>query len=275
LRKEGVVKAQPVQWGDWWGFDQESVTPAGGRPLVAVPADGQVEARGATGGVRLGLLGGFRLEVAGHSVGMPRAGQRALAALALAGPVSRSRLAGTLWPESPQAQALTNLRHVLWKVANACAAPALVELVGSDLGLSEQVEVDTDQLVNDARAILAGGVAAGASTLLRPEACELLPDWDEEWLADDRERLRQLRLHALEAWAESLATGGSFGLALDVALVALRTDVLRESAHRTVIKVHRLEGNVREARRAFEACRKLLATEMGVPPSPLTVALVP
>ena len=95
------------------------------------------------------------------------------------------------------------------------------------------------------------------------------------WLDAERERLRHLRLHVLESWAQALAEWGRFGLALDVALVALRSDVLRESAHRTVIKVHRLEGNVLEARRAFDTCRRILSEEMGVAPTPETAALVP
>ena len=227
--------------------------------------------------VRLVLLGGFRLRVDDQAVVVPRAAQRLVALLALRGATSRSRVAGTLWPESPQHQALTNLRHVVWKLQNGLPHLDLVVPLGQDLGLAPGLQVDTDALVHHSRRLLLEGRlpdTEGSADLLRADT-ELLPEWGDAWLDDERERFRQLRLHVLEAWADSLLEWGRFGMALDVALVVLRADVLRESAHRTVIKVHRAEGNVGEARRAFEACRRILRSEVGVAPSPETAALVP
>lgn len=229
--------------------------------------------------VRVTLLGGFRLVVGDVVVPVPPAAQRLVAVLALTGPISRARVAGTLWPESPQVQAMTNLRHVMWKLQNAVTDPPLVATtVRGELRLEPRVMVDVQQLVEESYGLLhEGRLPQPASTIaaLRSGSCELLPDWDEVWLDAERERLRHLRLHVLESWAQALAEWGRFGLALDVALVALRSDVLRESAHRTVIKVHRLEGNVLEARRAFDTCRRILSEEMGVAPTPETAALVP
>jgi DNA-binding SARP family transcriptional activator len=71
------------------------------------------------------------------------------------------------------------------------------------------------------------------SSRLVLDDADLLPDWVDDWLVHDRERLHQLRLHVLEALADRLAGDGRYGLALDVALAALRSDTLRESAHRT------------------------------------------
>ena len=228
---------------------------------------------------RLSLLGGFRLSVDDIVVPVPPAAQRLVAVLALTGPVSRSRVAGMLWPQSPQAQAMTNLRHVMWKLQNCLAEPVPVSTtMRGELRLEPWVVVDVQQLVVDSYELLHEGRLPqdpGTIGQLRSNSCDLLPDWDEEWLEDERERLRHLRLHVLESWAEALAQWGRFGLALDVALVALRSDVLRESAHRTVIKVHRLEGNILEARRAFDTCRRVLSEEMGVAPTPETAALVP
>jgi DNA-binding SARP family transcriptional activator len=42
---------------------------------------------------------------------------------------------------------------------------------------------------------------------------------------------------------------------------------LRESAHRTVIRVHLAEGNFGEAARAYDAFRTMLADELGVAPT--------
>ncbi|MFJ2931519.1 BTAD domain-containing putative transcriptional regulator [Streptomyces sp. NPDC087219] len=94
------------------------------------------------------------------------------------------------------------------------------------------------------------------------DARELLPDWEEEWLSGERERLRQLQLHLQESLAERLTSEGRFGLALEVALATLRLDVLRESAHRSVIRIHLAEGNIGEARRAYATCRQVLRQEL-------------
>jgi DNA-binding SARP family transcriptional activator len=96
---------------------------------------------------------------------------------------------------------------------------------------------------------------------------ELLPDWYDDWVQDERERFRQLRLHALEAMADRLASLDRWGDAVLAALAALSSDPLRESAHRAVIKVHMAEGNLAEAIRQLRRCERLMIEEVGVPPS--------
>ncbi|UMG91521.1 bacterial transcriptional activator domain-containing protein [Nocardioides sp. TF02-7] len=103
---------------------------------------------------------------------------------------------------------------------------------------------------------------------LLPLEDDLLPDWDEEWLAMERESFRQLRLHALERVAAESCDRGRFTDALSAGLCAVRSEPLRESAHRTVIAVHLAEGNFAEALRQYDGYRRLLAHELGLPPSP-------
>ena len=42
---------------------------------------------------------------------------------------------------------------------------------------------------------------------------------------------------------------------------------LRESAHRTLVRIHLAQGNVAEAVRAYESFRALLAADLGVEPT--------
>ncbi|NUK13677.1 SARP family transcriptional regulator, partial [Streptomyces lunaelactis] len=90
---------------------------------------------------------------------------------------------------------------------------------------------------------------------------------DEDWVLFERERIRQLRLHALDALAEELARRGSHALALETALTSVRIEPLRESAHRAVVSAHLAEGNLIEALRHYHAFRRLLYEELGVEPS--------
>jgi DNA-binding SARP family transcriptional activator len=96
---------------------------------------------------------------------------------------------------------------------------------------------------------------------------ELLPGWYDDWVLIARERLRQLRLHALEVLADKLAHVGRYGEALQAAYAAVDTEPLRESAHRAVVRVHLAEGNTAEAVRAYQAFRDMLTDELGVAPS--------
>lgn len=235
---------------------------------------------------RIQLFGSFRLSVDSEPVPLALGVQRLLAALALRERMSRVRLAAMLWPETTQRQGQANVRKAFWRLHCAVPGHVLVVGVGRDLQLVPAVVSDVDVLVAAVRGRAPAGVASGGGPvglppapelddLVHPEAVDLLPDWDDTWLEADRERLRQLRLHVLEEWAARLTEVGDYGLALEVALCALRTDVLRESAHRAVINVHRAEGNVQEARRAFATCSAVLSREIGVAPSPATAALVP
>jgi DNA-binding SARP family transcriptional activator len=104
---------------------------------------------------------------------------------------------------------------------------------------------------------------------------DLLPGWYDDWVLLERERLRQLRLHALEAMAERLSASGRWADAVLAALAALAADPLRESAHRAVIKVHLAEGNLAEAIRQLHRCERLMIEEVGVLPSALLSELIP
>jgi hypothetical protein len=78
----------------------------------------------------------------------------------------------------------------------------------------------------------------------------------------------------IEGLAIQLLAEGRFGLALEAAIAALRADDLRESADCTVIRVHVAEGNMAEARWAYETCRVVLQRGGGLTPSPETARLL-
>jgi DNA-binding SARP family transcriptional activator len=96
---------------------------------------------------------------------------------------------------------------------------------------------------------------------------ELLPDWYDDWLVTERERLRQLRLHALEESVRVLIERGRLSEAIDLGLRAVAMEPLRESAHRLVIRAHLAEGNRAEALRQYRCCADLLRHELAVEPS--------
>lgn len=220
----------------------------------------------------LRLLGGFELTVDGTPVRVPSALERAVAHLALRGRCGRSRLAGTLWPDTTELRAMANLRTGIWRINQV--APGIVVSRHDALTLADDVDVDVTRLVEAARAVLEGAPGIPHEPSLQYVEGDLLPDWTDDWLTVDRERLRQLRLHVLETLAGRLAAEGLFGMAMEAALAALRSEPLRESAHRAVIRIHLAEGNLAEAVAAYKQCRAMLARDIGVAPSPETTRLV-
>jgi DNA-binding SARP family transcriptional activator len=219
----------------------------------------------------LRLLGGFDLRVDGSAVSLPSSAQRLVALLALRGRCGRSRLAGALWPDTTESRAMGCLRTAIWRVNQV--APGLVTSSPGAAALDADADVDVRHLIDSSQALLAGHGAPGERTVA-PQDGDLLPDWEDEWLEADRERLRQLRLHVLEAQAERLLNESAFGLALEWALAAVRAEPLRESAHRAVIRIHLAEGNLTEARRSYSQCVELFARELGVHPTGITAALL-
>ena len=225
-------------------------------------------------GHALYLLGGFRLLREGQPVLLPNHGQRLIALLGLTGPYSRTATAGTLWPEVSEQQAQGSLRTALWRLKRQW--PGLVTAAEHGLALNPLVEVDTAKFVSAAMRTLEGGPLQKREQpcLGNLAAGELLPGWYDDWVVFERERLRQLQMHALERLSEQFATQRRFALALEAALEAVRMEPLRESAHASVIAVHLAESNLIEARRHYEHVRRLLWAELEVEPSPRLRAMV-
>ena len=215
---------------------------------------------------RLSLLGGFELRCAGTEVAVARGGQRLLALLALQGrPLERLWVAGTLWLDATEERAGASLRSALWRLPQP-EGTAVVEASATHLRLARDLAVDVQELAGLAQGATPGGDQGGdldSSTL----AMDLLPDWYEDWVVLERERFRQLRLHALEALCCRLTRAGRFGAAVQAGLAAVAGEPLRESAHRTLIQAHLAEGNPGEAVRQYHLYRRVLAGELAIEPS--------
>jgi DNA-binding SARP family transcriptional activator len=224
-------------------------------------------------------LDGFGLQLGGERFGgrtavdLPRGVQRLIAYLGLSYRPARSAVAGELWPNASEAQAHSSLRSALWRLQKA--APGLVETSCGALALTRSVRVDVRELSSWAREVLDPQVGVeGVMPLDVGQAGELLPGWYDDWVLLERERLRQLRMHTLDAWADKLSRAGRYGEAVQAAHAAVRADPLRETAHRALVRIYLAEGNLAEALRTYESFRAVLLEEMGIAPTARMEALV-
>ncbi len=216
---------------------------------------------------RISLLDGFSIDEWMPSVSSASP-LRVVAYLALHGPTARQRIAGALWPDAPQERALGSLRTGIWRLRREF--PGLLDVRGGVPRLHEEVTTDVQELSATARRVLDedGYLPPDLTVLLR--GGELLPLWLDEWIAADRDRLRQLRLDALDTAADVLIARGRPGMALQAGLAALAADPLRESSCQQVIRAYLRQGNLAQARKQYEEYAAHLALELGVDPSPAT-----
>jgi hypothetical protein len=140
---------------------------------------------------RVVLLGGFQIMAEGGAVPVPAAAQRLVALLALrSGPVSRSDLRATLWPDVAEQAANGRLRTALWRVGRL--HDGLVRASPTHLRLAGEAAVDIHETAARARRLLAPPEVEAAELSREALAGELLPGWYDDWVIFERERLNQL-----------------------------------------------------------------------------------
>jgi DNA-binding SARP family transcriptional activator len=215
-------------------------------------------------GTSLQLLDGFELRHHGSLLPLTKGSQRILAFLALTDrEVERGAAAYQLWPDKTEDRAVANLRSALWRIRQQPAS--LVVTTATRVRLHPDVWVDARDGVCELQSLSPDAILSDDSAMsLRGE---LLPDWYDEWLLIERERLRQVRLHALEEAARRLIANGAYARAIDAGLRAIAMEPLRESSHELVIAAHMAEGNTYEACRQFERLVMVLHDELGIEPS--------
>lgn len=221
----------------------------------------------------LSLLGAWRLQRGSTTFTVPSREQRLIACVGLLGCRRRTFLSGLLWPRSSEAQAAGNLRTTVWCISHSF--PHLLRSGPDTLELDESVRVDVTALQSLVTALRAQPFALVPDTCLdHLGRAELLPGWYDDWVVFEQERLRQLRLSALEIMARQYLEAGEPGRAVIAALSAVGIEPLRESAHLLLVQAHLAAGNRAAAVRAYRMFAGLLQAELGVEPSPQLTGLV-
>ncbi|MFL6105517.1 MAG: BTAD domain-containing putative transcriptional regulator [Marmoricola sp.] len=205
--------------------------------------------------------------------------QRLIGFLAMQGgrPVRRAFVSGTLWYDAPESRANASLRSAVWRspVVDGCA---LVGASNTHLWLHPELVVDLHAASAHARAVLDMPSLDPTSIDVHAEltsfAEDVLVGWYDDWVVTERERFRQLRLHVLDQLGELLLRAHRYSEALQVGLVAVASEPLRESSHRLLVRAHLCEGNLAEAVRQYRTYAGLLARELQVRPSAAMEELV-
>lgn len=217
------------------------------------------------GNFKLELMRSWQLRRNGEAVNVAARQQRLITALAVRGERLRNYLAGMLWPECPEANALESLRVTVHLITRQL--PGLMVKNGPLLSLDSRVEVDLHR-VRAALAEVSKASAQDAASLM-PEIrdVDFLPGWYEDWVVSEQSSLQHARVRAFTLLARQLAAHGDNETAVDAAAAALEIEPLYESAVRVLITAELAQGNVASALFAYGAYQGELQSEMGVAPS--------
>lgn len=226
----------------------------------------------------LSLLPEDKLLVDGAHVELRPTCMRLVGYLALQSgrPVTRAVASGTLWPDVTAAKASASLRSAIWRLADA--RTVLVGASTTHVWLDPAVDVDLQAATARATTLI-GLDSLGTDDLdlgrdLHHLSSDLLVGWFEDWVLDEQERFRQLRLHALDRLADLLLRAGRPADAVRAAQVAVGSEPLRETAQIALVRAHLAEGNAGEAVRQFRAFADLLDNELGIRPSRVLEQLI-
>ncbi|HEU5327316.1 MAG TPA: BTAD domain-containing putative transcriptional regulator [Thermomicrobiales bacterium] len=233
-------------------------------------------------GYTVTLLGAFQVSYAAAPVtGFQRAKVQAfLAYLAIecGRPHRRSKLAGLLWPDLPEADALRNLTQALVRL-RAALAHGDDPVRASRATVQWRAEAAAVDVVEFVR--LAGSAEPAdleqAATLYQGEllAGFALPGCEafEEWLLLKREELREQALRVLQTLSEWYRAAGRAAEAAVAASRQLALDPWREAAHRQLMHALAAGGDQAAALAAYARCVAVLRDDLGVTPGDETARL--
>ena len=194
-------------------------------------------------------------------------------------PQSRQCIAGTFWPESTDAQALTNLRRELHHLRQILGDESSLVVTSRDLCWR-----DTDTCLVDLRvfttarsAALAAdaagddpGVLVHAAVAVDCYKGDLLPGVYDEWLLDARSALDRQCADLCDLLGAARARAGDLSGAVRVARRRIQLQPMEEVGYRTLMLLQADLGDRAGAVSTYHHCASVLERELSVIPDPMT-----
>jgi hypothetical protein len=234
-------------------------------------SDDQRRSRAVPAHHRVSVLGSFTLTRDGATVPLGVDARRLVAYLAVhPRPQERAALAADLWSGVGTGAAV----RLLDETVDALDVPGLLDGDRQGpLALAADVEVDLAEAMRLVRNLPEMPVDPRPDLALL--SADILPGWTAAWIAVERERFRQLRLHALEELSLRCSAAGRYTEAVEVASIAVKAAPSRESARRALIEAHLAEGEVAAAVAVYDEYKELLRSSVGPAPTGLENMLPP
>jgi len=232
--------------------------------------------------LRVSLLG--EQVITDEEIGVRTGSSRAVALVAFlamhaGSPQSRQRIAGLFWPDSTDAQALTNLRRELhqlrqllgdepslvvtsrdlcWRDTGTCRVDLRVFGIEREAALAAAADDDGEEaLVHAARALAQYGG-------------DLLPGLYEDWLLEARSELERQCVDLCDMICQARARRGDLAGAAEAARRRIQLQPLEEVGYRTLMRLQAELGDRAGAVSTYHHCASVLERELGITPDPET-----
>ena len=194
-------------------------------------------------------------------------------------PQSRQRIAGMFWPDSTDAQALTNLRRELHHLRQVLGDERSLVVTPRDLCWrdSETCRVDLRIFDSKRRAALAAAAAGDDAGVLGHAAAavaqykgDLLPGVYDDWLLEARSGLERQCTDLCDLLCAARARTGDPAGAVDAVRRRIQLQPLEEAGYRTLMLLQADQGDRAGAVSTYHHCASVLERELGVIPDPAT-----
>lgn len=237
--------------------------------------------RGATGRLRLNIIGAFSASVDGHEIGLGRKAQALLGYMMLcsARQLPRTKLVGLLWSEKEDPLAKGSLRQTLSQIQRELKALGCTHFHADQMHVAldiEQVACDVMEIVSDAER----GVVH--PTLLARERLtdDILDDLEgvdpafSDWLAETRPLIHERLIDALTRLLPDESQTDVTATAEAAAKAIYRLDSENERAVRVLIKSHTTAGSIGAALAIYARLWRQLEDTYDIEPHKLTQDLI-
>lgn len=235
------------------------------------------------------LLGSPQVEYNGRTISVRFQKELALLIYLAETPRAHTRmaLATLFWPELDQSAALAALRRAIYQL-KADVGEGLLEVTMQSVRIHPDTTIwsDTGQFRRAAHlcaehahppnAPMASCLATmrDAVSLYQDDflAGFSLPDCPafDEWQFFEREGLRAEYLRVVALLTTNYEQCGDFERGIEMARLWLSREPEHEPAHRALIRLYAMSGQLAAAKRQYAACKRILAEHLGAEPSPET-----
>lgn len=233
--------------------------------------------------LRLALLGGFEAALASSGTPLVLPTKKAQALLAYCALRSdqahqREKLATLFWGETGEANARNSLRQTLYVLRAALgeSLSCVLRIERDAIGVDPRA-IDVDVLSFERLAAERTPESLGqAAALYRGDLLDgFVVDEDpfEEWLLQEREKLRDLAMETLARLLQHQRVEGTAMAAIHTARRLLALDPLQEVVHRLLMRLFLQVGRPDEALNQYQFCSRVLKRELGLEPEDETTRL--
>jgi DNA-binding SARP family transcriptional activator/tetratricopeptide (TPR) repeat protein len=194
-------------------------------------------------------------------------------------PQARQRIAALFWPDSTDAQALTNLRRELHYLRQILGADPSLAVTSRDLCWYDAGTCRVDLCVFDTerKAALAAAAAGNEEDALEHAAAavaeyrgDLLPGAYDDWLLEARAELKRQCVELCDLICAAQIRAGDLARAAEAVRRRLQLEPLEETGYRTLMQLQADLGDRAGAISTYHHCASVLERELGVAPDVAT-----